>query len=212
MQAHARKASILVLLLPGIGAAQTLPCGECYDRVPQREPVSVYESLPGGDDPRQPAAGTGTGMLMRIPDSGGFLVGESIAGLRSMNMAAGVRMLILMDGRRVATAPFGQACAGSVIGSLTETFGGIAWRITGCSVSASVDEAFAQLRIEEARPSSSMPRYFVYAKSASGEYRLAEIGPREGQSADAAFDALSALTPAELDALDQRLREGARPE
>lgn len=207
MHERARTASILACLLPAVGAAQTLPCGECYDRVPQQEPVSVYDGLPGGDDPRKPIVSDG---LMRAPDSG-FNVGLSIAGLRGMNTALGVRTLTLLDGRRVATAPL-QPCTGNFTGSLTETFGGSDWRITGCRESESEAEAFAQLRIEEARPSSAMPRYFLYARTASGEYRLAEIGPSEVQNADAAFDVLRALTPAELDVLDQRLREADRPE
>src|SRR5690606_6760146 len=127
--------------------------GECYDRVPQQQGMSVYELLPGGDDPRAPAT------PMTVP--GDFTIGAPITGLRDMNQILGTRTLILLDSRRVTMAPLLQPCTGSAVGLLTETFGGIEWRITGCRESASDGEAFAQLRIEEARPSSSTPRYFL---------------------------------------------------
>jgi len=95
---------------------------------------------------------------------------------------------------------------------MTETFGGIEWQITGCADGASQGAAFEQLRFEEARPSGSTPRHFRYVKSARGDYRLAEVGPSARPTTDAAFAALSALTPAELDALEQRLRDADRSE
>lgn len=213
MRAHARIPLVLVLLLPGVGAAQTLPCGECYDRVPELEPASAFELLPGGDNPRKPGAVT-------VPrpsfPSDPFYIGTTISNLRGMNAAQGIRTLTLVDSRRGAMAPFPQLCSGSATGSLTETIGGMEWRVTGCRASANEGGALAQIRIEEARPTGPTPRYVVFARSASGEYRLVEVGdpepgdpePGDGQSADAAYDALTELMPAQLDALARRLREG----
>lgn len=208
MGTHTPKALLVASLLPAIVAAQSLPCGECDDRLPQLQRSSPFEALPGGDDPRLPASvAAPSGQMPAIP-SDDFAIGITISGLRGMNAAQGIRRLVLLDGRRVAMAPFLESCKGSMTGSLSETFGGIEWRITGCSGSEGDDGPFAQLRFEAIRPSDSTPRHLLYARGADGNYRLAEVGEYgEGSNTDAAVGAITALTPAELEALEQRLRD-----
>src|SRR5690606_5190278 len=179
-----------------------------YDRVPQQEPASVYELLPGGDDPRNPEAVIAR--PMRMPDE--MFIGTTISRLRDMERVPGMRALVLVDGRRAVRAA-AERCTGTVYCPLIGTFGCMEWRITGCAESVTAVEAFSQLRIEEARPSGAMPRYFLYTKSADGDYRLTEASSAgEGQLAESTFDALRALTPEELDALERRLRADDRGE
>lgn len=187
----------LLVMAPALGAAQQdPPCGECYDRVSPEEPRSIYDQLPGGDDPREPLRWDE--LPRQLGD--GFLIGATVANLRSR---------ALVDSRASDPSSW-PPCINATFGPVTERIGETEWQVTACGDA----QRLRELRFAPADPNTP-PESATYARVqlvfANGSYRLAEnpfllLMRNGGRDREALQDILE-LWPDELAALEQRLRD-----
>jgi hypothetical protein len=145
--------------------------------VPQLEPKSVYEQLPGSGDPRAPLT-----TEERRDLSGGFFIGSTIANLRRIRLP----------------------CTGQAFGPVTERYGDTEWRITGCSDGAGFEELrIEEANPTAAIPRFAV---YTRRSGEAYRLAGIGGGPPGTAEDDEAHAALLALTLPQLDELERRVQ------
>lgn len=94
---------LAAMALPAVGVAQDMMCDPCVDYPKWSSPIPASSPQPGTIDLNVPADRT-----FNLGDPQ-FYLGASIANLRGLNTASGVRTLTLVESRRSPEEPPGNS-------------------------------------------------------------------------------------------------------